>query len=135
MKRNLMLLLVSALLVYSLTACGCASKDAGTVQNGNATTENTQPGTNNNDANGNGGILDNGPADNGVGNGTNGANTGDGNTIGAGEAMIEDAGDAIKDGVNGVTDAITGTDTTNNNNGVAIDDMLRNGNARTNNVR
>ena len=42
-KRNLMLFLVSALLVCSLTACGCASKDAGSAQNSNGTAETAQP--------------------------------------------------------------------------------------------
>ena len=128
MKKNLMLLLVSALLVYSLTACGCAARDTGTTQN-NPTAETTQPEANNGDTNN--GAANSGSSDTGVGNGTDGANIGDGNTIGSGESMLENAGDAIQDGVNDAADAITGNDSANGD-GVAIDDMLRNGRVRDN---
>jgi len=117
-KRNLMLLLVSALLVYTLTGCGCSSRDAGTTQAEPTTPPETQTETTQ-------------PEDNSLPNGTDGNNTGDGNTIGSGEAMLEDAGDAIRDGVDDATDAITGNDTAAGD-GVAIDDMLRNGRVRDN---
>ena len=118
MKRNLMLLLVSALLVYTLTGCGCSSRDAGTTQPQTAIPPETQTETTR-------------PEDSTLPNGTDGNNTGDGNTIGPGEAMLDDAGDAIRDGVDNATDAMTGNDNAAND-GVAIDDMLRNGRVRDN---
>ena len=68
--------------------------------------------------------------ENNSGSGTDGANTGDGTTVGPGESMLEDTGDAIRDGVDNAADAITGNDTAGD--GVAIDDMLRNGRVRDN---
>ncbi len=137
MKRNLMLFLVSALLVCSLTACGCASKDAGNTQSNNGTTSTMQPESNSSGANspGNDSAQSTdrpGSSDSNTGNGTNGANTGDGTTIGPGESMPEDAGSAIENGVNDAADAITGNDAANSDGGVSIDDMLRNGRVRDN---
>ena len=125
MRRNLMLLLVSALLVYTLTGCGCASKDTGAGTNGSTgansgtTTQETRPEPS----------MDTTRPDD-SGSGTDGANTGDGTTVGPGESMLEDTGDAIRDGVDNAADAITGNDTAGD--GVAIDDMLRNGRVRDN---
>jgi len=123
-KRSLMLFLVSAMLIGSLTGCGCASKDAGTAQNGNSTTtEDTQSGASTNDpagSNGSGSSAQDQP-----GNGTDGANTGDSNTIGSGESGSSSSGGSGDSIMNDVGDAITGNDTTDG--GVAIDDMLRNG--------
>lgn len=129
MKRNLMLLLVSALLVFSLTGCGCASKDAGTTQNSDVpTTEDTQSGAGTNDTAGSGGSGSS--AQDRPSNGTDGANTGDGNTIGSGSSGSGSggSGDSIMEDVG---DAMTGNDTAGEG-GVAIDDMLRNGRVRDN---
>ena len=124
MKRNLMLLLVSALMVYTLTGCGCSSRDAGTTQTPPTTSQETQTETTQ-------------PENSTLPNGTDGNNTGDGNTTGSGNSgnggnsIMEDTGDAIRDGVENATDAMTGNGTAAND-GVAIDDMLRNGRVRDN---
>ena len=119
MKRNLMLLLVSAMLVYTLTGCGCSSRDAGTTQTEPTTPPETQTETTQ-------------PEDNSLPNGTDGNNTGDGNTIGSGSSGSDNSsgsnGDSIMEDVG---DAMTGNDTAAND-GVAIDDMLRNGRVRDN---
>ena len=125
MKRNLMLFLVSALLVCSLTACGCASKDAGSAQNNTGTTDTMQPEANPNDT------PDAVPPVDRPENGTDDAVIDDGTAVRPGDSILEDAGDAIENGVNDAADAITGNDAVNGD-GVSIDDMLRNGRVRDN---
>jgi len=119
-KRNLMLLLVSALLVYTLTGCGCSSRDAGTTQTQPTTPPETQTETTQ-------------PEDNSLPNGTDGNNTGDGSTIGSGSASNGGSSSGSNDNsiMEDVGDAMTGNDTAAND-GVAIDDMLRNGRVRDN---
>ena len=125
MKRNLMLFLVSALLVCSLTACGCASKDAGSTQNSNGTAETVQPEAKPAVP------EDTAPADRPE-TGTDDTVIDNGTAVRPGDSVLEDAGDAIENGVNNAADAITGTDGANTNNGVSIDDMLRTGRVRDN---
>lgn len=125
MKRRLMLLLTSALLIGNLTACGCSSKDAGSAS-GDHSTETAQP-SDSSTGQANDSITDSSTH---PGTGTDGANTGDGSTIGSGESLLEDAGDALRDGAEDIGDAVTGHDSADS--GVAIDDMLRNGRIRSN---
>ena len=125
MKRNLMLFLVSALLVCSLTACGCASKDAGSAQNSNGTADTMQPEAKPT-------VPENtAPADRPEA-GTNDTVIDGDTAVRPGDSMLEDAGDAIENGVNDAADAITGNDAANTDGGVSIDDMLRNGRVRDN---
>ena len=124
MKRNLMLFLVSALLVCSLTACGCASKDAGSAQNSNGTADTMQPETAPT-------VPDTVPPADRPETDMGDTAIDDGTAVTPGDSMLEDAGDAIQNGVNDAADAITGNDTVNGG-GVSIDDMLRNGRVRDN---
>lgn len=125
MKRNLMLFLVSALLVCSLTACGCASKDAGSAQTGNGTADTMQPEADP-------AVPDAVPPADRPENGTDDTVIDDGTAVRPGDSLLEDAGDAIENGVNDAADAITGNDGMNTDGGVSIDDMLRNGRVRDN---
>ena len=122
MKRNLAFLLISAMLVFSLTACGCtatpqSNNDTGSTQN------TTQPnGTETqNDKNQNN-TQNNGSAVIGHDNGNthdNGTNTQ--NPIGEGV-------DDIVDGIDNAVDDVTGqNNNTANDGGVPYDQMLNNG--------
>lgn len=93
MKRSLSLLLASLMLVFALTACG-RSND--TPQN------NTQNGTQNESA-----VTDS----NSTGNGNTGSNSSHNNSGATGDAngngsLLDDAGNAVEDGLNGLENAV-----------------------------
>lgn len=125
MKRNLSYLLVSALLVFSLTACGCTAtpQDAGGA-NSSTQEENGQGGnTQNGDQNGgqNGG-QNNGSAVIGNGGGSGSGNGSSGDT----QNPVEEGMDNIQNGVDNAVDDITGTNRPDDG-GVPFDEMLENG--------
>lgn len=125
MKRNLAYLLVSALLVFSLTACGCTAtpQDAGgansSTQEESGQGGSTQNGGQNDSQNGgqNGG-QNNGSAVIGNGGGNGSGNGSSGNT----QNPVEEGMDNIQNGV----DDITGTNRPDDG-GVPFDEMLENG--------
>ena len=116
MKRSLTLLLASLMLVFALTACGGrdnASQDSG--QNGSQS-ESAAVGSDSANSGSTGGS-------NGHTGGTNGNSTTNGETASGGSngSLLEDAGNAVEDGLNGMENAvddITGN-TAKNQNGSA----------------
>lgn len=130
MIRSLTLLLISAMLAFSLTACGGGNETAqGGTQNDSAVVggDAADNGGNSNSSTNSG--SNNGSANSGSNNGS--ANSGSGMTGGAngGDSLLEDAGDAINDGLQGAENAIddmTGSNNTNRT-GTSYGQMLRNG--------
>ena len=96
MKRSLTLLLASLMLVFALTACG--GRD-------NASQDNSQNKPQNESAVVGGDSANSG--NNGHSNGTNGSTT-NGETANGGSngSLLEDAGNAVEDGLNGVENAV-----------------------------
>ena len=132
--KHLTLLLTAALLVFNLTACGCSAKDSGSTTTGQETTGTTEDSTSPNTGTSNG--------ESGAGTGsTSGSNSGgsqNGSSSASGEAgsntggtansdgtgsLLEDAGDALKDGANDVKDALDGSSKAG---GVSFRQMVRN---------
>ena len=127
MKRCLMLFMTTALLVFSLAACGCSAQQAGTdtdSQNGGSSQNDT--GNQNDSA-----VLD---SDNGSTN-NGSANSGTGSTdqtpndplYDEDGNIIDDTLDGISDAVDDVGDAVTGNDMHEITGGVSYEQMLRNG--------
>jgi hypothetical protein len=128
MKRSLTLLLTLALLVCSLTACGGnddqRDQNNDTVMDGEAADNGTTA---------NNGTTDNDTADNnGTTNGDSTTNgTTNGMTNGTGDSLLDDAGDAIHNGVDDVEDTLTGDDNattrSSTTGGISYRQMLENG--------
>ncbi len=133
MKRNLAYLLVSALLVFSLTACGCTAtpQDAGGANNStqeeNSQSGNTQNGGQNGSQSGGQNGGQGSDSQNGgssvIGNGGNSGNGGGNSSSGS---TVEEGMDNIQNGVDNAIDDITGTDRPADG-GVPFDEMLENG--------
>lgn len=99
MKRSLTLLLASLMLVFTLTACGRGDgtpQDSG--QNGNQSESAVVGGDS---ANG-GSNSSNGNQS----NGNTGNNSTNGETNGGDNSLLEDAGNAVEDGLNGMENAV-----------------------------
>jgi len=151
--KRLTLLLATALLVFGLTACGCSSKDSG--NNGSAVVGGETAGTQSDSASPNTGTS-NGESGSGTGSSTNGennsgtsgsANSGSGSGTGgsmndgsgtsgsgssgadSGNSLLDDAQDAVDQGINNARNALDGTTGTTRNRagGVSFQKMLENG--------
>ena len=130
MMKHLTLLLTAALLVFNLTACGCSAKDSGSTTTGQETTGTTEDsaspntGTSNGEAGAGTGSTSGGSQNGSSGaSGEAGSNTGGtANSDGTG-SLLEDAGDALKDGANDVKDALDGSSKAG---GVSFRQMVRN---------
>lgn len=127
-SKHLTLLLVSALMLFSLAACGCSAKDKG-----NAGTNNTVTGSE---------TVENGSADTGKGNAANsngsvidGSTNGNVNdthngTANNGNSLVDDAQNAVNEGIDDVQNALDGNNGTAKNSsagGVSFRKMLENG--------
>lgn len=112
MKRSLTLLLASLMLVFALTACG--GRDNASQDNGQNESQSESTAVGGDSANG---------GSNGQTGGTNGSSTTNGETTNGGNngSLLEDAGNAVEDGLNGMENAVddmTGN-TAKNHNGSA----------------
>ena len=132
--KHLTLFLTAALLVFNLTACGCSAKDSGSTTTGQETTGTTEDsaspntGTSNGEAGAGTGSTSgstSGGSQNGAsgGSGEAGSNTGGTAYSGGTGSLLEDAGDALKDGANDVKDALDGSSKAG---GVSFRQMVRN---------
>lgn len=128
MNRKLAYLLVSALLVFSLTACGCTAtpQDAGgansSTQEENSQSGNTQNGSQSGEQNGGQGSDSQNGGSSVIGN--------DGsNSSGSTQNPVEEGMDNIQNGVDNAIDDITGTNPPADG-GVPFDEMLENGRLR-----
>ena len=102
MKRSLTLLLASLMLVFTLTACGRGDgtpQDSG--QNGNQSESAVVGGDS-----ANGGNNGNGSNNGNQSSGNNGNNSTNGETNGGDNSLLEDAGNAVEDGLNGMENAV-----------------------------
>ena len=149
MTKRLTLLLATALLVFGLTACGCSSKDSG--NNGSAVVGGETAGTQSDSTSPNTGTS-NGESGSGTGSSTNGennsgssgsANSGSGSGTGgsmndgsgssasgssgadSGNSLLDDAQDAVDQGINNARNALDGTKSRAG--GVSFQKMLENG--------
>ena len=121
MKRNLAFFLISALLVFSLTACGCtatpqSSDNSGSTQSetqsGNTDNQNDSTGSQNGNQNQGGSVI-------GGDQGSNGSGS---------ESPLEEGVNDITDGIDNAVDDITGqTKPSTDGGGVSFDQMLKNG--------
>ena len=123
MTKHLILLLTAALLVFSLTACGCSAKDSGTTitqQTTGTTQDSTSPntGTSNGDA--------------GLGTGTNpdsavpgGSDTTPLPGSDTGRTLMDDARRAVNNGVRDTKNALEGA--ASELGGTGFRQMVRNG--------
>ena len=132
--KHLTLLLTAALLVFNLTACGCSAKDSGSTTTGQETTGTTEDSTSPNTGTSNGEAgagtgstsgSTSGGSQNGAsgGSGEAGSNTGGTANSDSTGSLLEDAGDALKDGANDVKDALDGSSKAG---GVSFRQMVRN---------
>ena len=131
MIKHLTLLLTTALLLFSLTACGCSAKDSGS--NGSAvvggetagtTEDSTSPNTGT--SNGESGAGTGGGSSNGSGGSQNGSTNGNGTTVSnAGDTLLDDAQNAVNDGLNDAKDALDNA--TAKAGGTSFRQMMRNG--------
>ena len=138
--KHLTLLLAAALLVFNLTACGCSAKDSGSTTTGQETTGTTEDSTspNTGTSNGESGAGTGSSSGSGSTSGSNSGGSQNGSSGGSGEAgsntggtansdgtgsLLEDAGDALKDGANDVKDALDGSSKAG---GVSFRQMVRN---------
>ena len=109
MKRSLSLFLASLMLVFALTACGrkddtpqSNSQDGG--QNESAVVgDGSSDNSNNGSSSGN---SSNGSSSNGSGN--SGNNSSGNGSNGNNSSLLEDAGNAVEDGLNGMENAVDG---------------------------
>lgn len=134
--KHLTLLLAAALLMFSLTACGCSAKDSGS--NDSAVVGGETAGTTNDSASPNTGTS-NGETGAGTGNSSGSAAGGEsngGSTSGTqngtenGNSLVDDAQNAVNEGINDVQDALDGSSNTAKNSsagGVSFRQMMRNG--------
>lgn len=124
MKRNLAYLLVSALLLFSLTACGCTATPQDEGAGSSTQEENTQTG----DTQNNGGQSGGQNSDSAVIGGDSGNG---GNASGDTQNPIEEGMNDIQNGVNDAVDDMTGNHNSAGNSandgGVPFDEMLENG--------
>ena len=112
--KHLILLLTAALLVFSLTACGCSAKDSGTTTD-QQTTGTTQDSTSPNTGTSNG--------DAGLGTGTNPDSAVPGSDTG--RTLMDDAKRAANNGVRDTKNALD--DVASELGGTGFRQMVRNG--------
>ena len=125
MKRNLALFLISALLVFSLTACGCtatpqssdnADNAQSEPQSGNTDSQDDSTGSQSSSQNGN----------QNQGDSVIGGDQGSNNS--SPESPLEEGVNDITDGIDNAVDDITGqTKPSTDDGGVSFDQMLNNG--------
>ena len=123
MSKSLMLILTMAMLVWSLTACGCTAKQAGEQEQTSNNGQSDSAIVDDNNSGGSGG----GAANSGEsGSAANGSGAGNDQNGSAGNGV----GDAITNGIDDMTgavenagDALTGNSATG---GVSYEQMLRN---------
>ena len=137
MIKHLTLLLTATLLVFNLTACGCSAEGSGSTGNNDSTgsavvggetsgttedsassstgTSNGEPGSGTGGSSGNDSTSGGSQNGSSGGSGEAGANTGD--------SLLEDAQDAVNDGINDAKDALDGSSKAG---GVSFRQMVRN---------
>jgi len=115
MKRTLMLLMATALLVFSLASCGCSAQQAGTMPENGGQNNSAVTGGNNESAGGQ-------------------TNPGNGTAQAPNDPMHDSSGNVIDETIDGVTgavedagNALTGNGTNDTTGGVTYEEMLRNG--------
>ena len=134
MRKMFTLFLALAMVVSCLTACGCtASQDSTGEQSANGSQSDSATAGNDSSTSGtgNGNSASSGSQDTGTDSGV--GNTGDmGNSSDPdpdnGNSILDDAGDAIENGMNDVENALDGTDSTARRraNGISYEQMLKN---------
>lgn len=126
--KHLTLFLTAALLVFNLTACGCSAKDSGST--GDAVVGGETTGTTNDNTSPNTGTS-NGETGAGTGGGNQSADTANGSSHSGSSdgGLLNDAQNAVNDGINDVKDALDGTTDTAKSRagGVSFQKMLENG--------
>lgn len=126
MLKRLTLLLTAAMLLLGLTACGCSAEDKSPTGTGNTTVSNGSPAEGettapNQDSAGSGAAGDSGSIPPVI-------NDSAANTPDNGNTLLEDAQNAVDQGVNDVKDALDGTDANAPSaGGVSFRRMLKNG--------
>ena len=136
MIRHLTLLLTAALLVFSLTACGCSGKDSSTADSAVTDTQtgtaqdNTSPntGTSNGESGAGTGTADTGSGLNGgsgSGDNSSAADNGQNTVGGAVDDAVDGVRDAVKSGARNAEDLLNGV--SRRTGGTGFRQMVRNG--------